>query len=309
MASNINPTNIDGSFPVAGQDNDSQGFRNNFTNISNNFTIAASEIGDLQSKAILSSALTTVPGSGVNNMGGGPITNVTLGQVGYSLNNQGTLSGSVNLDISSGNIQEITTGGSITMGFTNWPAAGKYASAVLWLNVTATNYTLTVPSGVTSASLAQIAGANATNNVISFATTGTYIFEFMSLDGGSTFYIRDVTRNYNNIQANLTVTGGYINPNYIHVVTTTGSTTTANIMYTTWYIDSASSATLSTQTIFVPYSGVEDGRTLTISALCPITTTTFTGANIKYATSGIFSGGNITLKLQYSTSGNVWYKY
>ena len=33
MASNINPNNIDGTYPVAGQDNDSQGFRTNFTNI------------------------------------------------------------------------------------------------------------------------------------------------------------------------------------------------------------------------------------------------------------------------------------
>jgi hypothetical protein len=35
--SNINPNNINGSYPIAGQDNDSQGFRDNFTNILNNF--------------------------------------------------------------------------------------------------------------------------------------------------------------------------------------------------------------------------------------------------------------------------------
>lgn len=50
MASAINPTNIDGAFPVAGQDNDSQGFRNNFTNIRNNLTIAKNEIEALQNK-------------------------------------------------------------------------------------------------------------------------------------------------------------------------------------------------------------------------------------------------------------------
>ena len=33
MASSINPNNIDTTYPVAGQDNDSQGFRDNFTNI------------------------------------------------------------------------------------------------------------------------------------------------------------------------------------------------------------------------------------------------------------------------------------
>ena len=31
MASNINSTGVDATFPIAGQDNDSQGFRNNLT--------------------------------------------------------------------------------------------------------------------------------------------------------------------------------------------------------------------------------------------------------------------------------------
>jgi len=31
--SNINPNNINAAYPVAGVDNDSQGFRDNFTNI------------------------------------------------------------------------------------------------------------------------------------------------------------------------------------------------------------------------------------------------------------------------------------
>ena len=309
MASNITPNNIDGTFPVAGQDNDSQGFRNNFTNISNNFSTAATEISDLQSKAILTSALTG--GTLTNNMSGNPITNVTLGQVGYTLNNQGTLSGTVTLDISTGNMQEVTTGGSVTLAFSNWPTTGKYASTVLWLNVASTSHTLTLPittPGIT-VGLGQIAGANTNTGVITFPATGTYIFEFLTLDGGNNIYIRDVVRNYTTIQANLTLSGGYINPNYIRTVTTTGTTTTANVMYTNWYLDSASSATLSAQTINMPFNGVEDGRTMSISALCPITTTTFTGANIKYVSTSIFSSGNVTLKLQYSTSGNVWYKY
>ena len=48
MASNIVPGNIDGTYPIAGQDNSSQGMRDNFTAIKNNFTEAASEITALQ---------------------------------------------------------------------------------------------------------------------------------------------------------------------------------------------------------------------------------------------------------------------
>jgi hypothetical protein len=57
MASSINPNNIDTTYPVAGQDNDSQGFRDNFTNLKTALTYAKSEIEDLQSKAVLKSAL------------------------------------------------------------------------------------------------------------------------------------------------------------------------------------------------------------------------------------------------------------
>ena len=55
--SSINPNNIDGTYPIAGQDNDSQGFRDNFTNIKNNFTFSKTEIEDLQNNAILKTAL------------------------------------------------------------------------------------------------------------------------------------------------------------------------------------------------------------------------------------------------------------
>ena len=48
MASTIDVTNIDADFPVAGVDNDSQGFRDNFANIKTNLETASSEITALQ---------------------------------------------------------------------------------------------------------------------------------------------------------------------------------------------------------------------------------------------------------------------
>lgn len=48
MASNIVPDTIDDAYPVAGQDNDSQGFRDNFNIIKTNFTYTKDEIEDLQ---------------------------------------------------------------------------------------------------------------------------------------------------------------------------------------------------------------------------------------------------------------------
>ena len=57
MASKIVPGNVDGTYPKAGQDNSSQGFRDNFSAIKNNFTEAKSEIDSLQlNKASLNSS-------------------------------------------------------------------------------------------------------------------------------------------------------------------------------------------------------------------------------------------------------------
>lgn len=49
MASRINTSSLDITYPIAGQDNDTQGFRTNWVNIQQNFTVAASEISALQS--------------------------------------------------------------------------------------------------------------------------------------------------------------------------------------------------------------------------------------------------------------------
>ncbi len=46
--STIDTTNIDDDYPVAGQDNDSQGFRNNFTNITTALDQAKTEITSLE---------------------------------------------------------------------------------------------------------------------------------------------------------------------------------------------------------------------------------------------------------------------
>jgi len=55
--SSINTNSLDVNYPIPGQNNSTQGFRNNFTNIKQNLDIAGNEISDLQNKAVLKSAL------------------------------------------------------------------------------------------------------------------------------------------------------------------------------------------------------------------------------------------------------------
>ena len=51
MTSQIITTTIDATYPVAGQDNNSQGFRDNFNAIKTAFSVAKSEITDLQTNS------------------------------------------------------------------------------------------------------------------------------------------------------------------------------------------------------------------------------------------------------------------
>ena len=70
MASGITTTGIDTAYPVAGQDNDSQGFRDNFTNLKTALDTAKTEISDLEAKAVLKSALS---GESLSNDGAGAV--------------------------------------------------------------------------------------------------------------------------------------------------------------------------------------------------------------------------------------------
>ena len=135
MPSNINPYSIDGTFPIANQDNSSQGFRDNFTNIRNNLLFAENEISDLQSKALVTSALTGQ--TLTNDMGGTQIRRPQLAAWTQTLLDLGAVGGSISLDFNQANFQKITTAAPVSIQFINWPAtygSGSvgYGSMRIW---------------------------------------------------------------------------------------------------------------------------------------------------------------------------------
>ena len=202
MTSSINPNNIDGTYPVAGQDNNSQGFRDNFTNTKTNFQYAADEIDDLQSKVILKAALlgTTLD----NDMNGSLLSNAQIQDFSQTRVALGTLTGSVGVNYANGHYQTVTTGGSISLAFTNFPAAGTLGFVIVRVTVSSTAHTLTLPAAVgTGSSAASVLGIEGfASNVITFAQAGTYEFQFHTEDGGSTVYLSELTRPRNNVLYN-----------------------------------------------------------------------------------------------------------
>lgn len=192
MSSNINANNIDATYPVAGVDNDSQGFRTNFTNIKNNLAYAAAEISDLQSNAVLKSALT---GTTLNNsMAGALLSGASIKdfrEVVYT--GLGTATGTVTLNHANGPYQTVTTGGSISLAFSNLPAAGYLGRIKLAITVASTAHTVTLPAAVTLG-VQGIGGLNTSTNIITFTETGTFVFEFTTADAGVNIHIQDMTR-------------------------------------------------------------------------------------------------------------------
>lgn len=189
MTSQINPNNVDGTYPVAGQPNNTQGFRDNFTNIKTNFSYAETEITDLQNNGVFKAALSGTTLN--NNMADNLIYAVKLNDVSYTFLQNAATSGSITIDYSAGQYQYISTTGSVSLNFSNFPISGSQGIIQIAINVTSTAHTLTLPAAV---SLGTTGLQGYASNVISFATTGTYQFAFSTVDGGTTITIYDLNR-------------------------------------------------------------------------------------------------------------------
>lgn len=224
MTSLINPNNINGAYPVAGQDNNSQGFRDNFTNTSNNFQYAAQEITDLQNKVIVSAQLT---GGNVlttqNNMLGAPLINAVVSDFAWKAVALGALSSTVTINYVTGHFQTVTTDAPITLAFTNWPTAGQMGEITVQITVVNVTHTVTLPAAV-SINATGIQGYNSSTRVITFAAVGTYTFTFSTVDGGTSIAVNESNKAlqpYNN-SADAVTSGSFCS-----LATTTSYFTTA----------------------------------------------------------------------------------
>jgi hypothetical protein len=195
----INPNSINGGFPVFGQDNPTQGFRDNFTNIKNNFVAAKAELEDIQGKVVVKSAL--LGGVVDNDMDGVTITNAQLKAYTQTFLNLGQQFSEVTINFESGNFQYLETGNDITLTIENWPSdtttAAAYATLRLWLQVSSTlgtPHTVTFPANVNINS-ASIKGMDDETKTVTFPEGGNYIFDLSTQNSGTNIFISEVSRN------------------------------------------------------------------------------------------------------------------
>jgi hypothetical protein len=198
MSSQINPNTINQSYPVAGADNNSQGFRDNFTAIKNNFTVTAREINDIMNKVVVKSPLTYGPSSTNtnNDLGGSSVNNVVLVNDRLSVVNLGTIttSGGVAVDFSAGGYQYLTldnTSNVSQLTFTNVPATG-FAEMRLSITTLGTGHTLQLDASKTYVFTTHALNYSPYSKVLTFPAAGIYDYVFSTRDGGSTWAVTEI---------------------------------------------------------------------------------------------------------------------
>lgn len=146
MASNIISGTIDGAYPVAGVDNDTQGFRDNFTIIKTGLATAASEISSLQNN--------TAKLNESNDFNGTDIADANFSLNTEKYHNIGTVTTGMNISFLNGHYQSMSINlaegvGTINFALADWPDRDHLAKMTVQMfgNDTAKTVTFTVDGG------------------------------------------------------------------------------------------------------------------------------------------------------------------
>jgi hypothetical protein len=144
MTSAIVFSTVDEDFPVAGVDNDSQGFRDNFAVIKTGLQTASSEITTLQtySAKLGNDAGTEV----VNNFGGNIISNAKTSRV-YANAYQTYATSNSNISWNDGEYQVVEVRGDYKLTFIDWPEADGYGKMRIELTSNGAARTVTFAAG------------------------------------------------------------------------------------------------------------------------------------------------------------------
>jgi hypothetical protein len=180
----IDTTQIDGTFPIAGQDNNSQGFRDNFTNIKNGLSVAKSEITALE--------LNTAKLNDDNDFNGQILANAEINKFYGSVRNNGPVSINTSVNIENGPLQIYTIGGDITLQFIQWPVSDRYAKIKLHLKSDGTERVVkfVTESGTDNIMYATGFPVDGSDKALTLADTEAHqVVEAWTFDGGIFVYM------------------------------------------------------------------------------------------------------------------------
>jgi hypothetical protein len=199
MPSLINTTELDTEFPVPGQDNDSQGFRDNFTNVKTNLDTAKTEIETLQNTTVKVNADTTF----LTTSQGNPAQLIRANLKSFStatypptFEEQAT-STNLNLNFSEGDYQVyrlLTSAVEIDFDQAGWPAAGRVGKITLELSSKPganieNSTTISFENGLDI----KFGGSWDAEGTLTIPDTGNPVFiELWTRQGGTTIFARNL---------------------------------------------------------------------------------------------------------------------
>ena len=202
--STINTNGIDGNYPTPGQNNSSQGFRNNFTSIKNNLNTASTEITELQDKAVLKQGLNNITLD--NNMANTLISNAAIRTFRNTMYNLGNnVSGTVIVDCTLGDVQTATITGDTTFQFAGWAPTNTRHTITLDLTIGNTDANIIFPGSVTqSGSILENNDFTIDSGNLAIATApygaSELIYDLSTEDCGNSILISPVNRSYQSSQ-------------------------------------------------------------------------------------------------------------
>jgi hypothetical protein len=176
----INSVNT--TFPVAGQDNDTQGFRDNYSNIKNGMQALANEVSVIQGIGVVKNSTNDFSNTGI-------IQNAILqsSSIKTYRNNIGAIGGNQTVDFTSGNYQVWKITSATNLSFVNFPVSDFGAVQLQLYRDTDTTTTVAVTlvaSTTTSILLDTKSGAGVTNP-IALTTSSPVLYEVSSINGDS----------------------------------------------------------------------------------------------------------------------------
>ena len=187
MASSIISTTIDETFPVAGQDNDSQGFRDNFTIIKDNFAFAKSEIEGLQD--------TTAKLNVNNGYNNNTQSQLNLKQYTVQLY-EGNSAVDVDYTFANGHFVKFQAQGDLTLNITGWPTVNQYAEIVFALvgNGAAAHDVTITSSWTAPGNSTMFADAVLASNIVTVSTVTTTVklVKAFTFNQGANVYLQSL---------------------------------------------------------------------------------------------------------------------
>jgi len=186
--STVTFTNIDEEFPVAGQDNDSQGFRDNFREIKTSLQSANTELSELLTN---SARLDTA-----NDFNGNLINNASTRAVAQTAYNTGNINQDSTIEWTDGLFQNVTIDTDVTLILSGWPETGKLGKMTMAIRSANVGDRITwEAANGGSIRVSSITWPKTGNPETFIQTTETYgpttpvLIEAWTSDGGQTVYL------------------------------------------------------------------------------------------------------------------------